>query len=68
MLAEEIPRALGGVAATGAVRGLEGSGGGSAGGKEAEKRTRLAAAAAGQAPAEGPWPHSGELNELAVVI
>ena len=55
MLAEEKPRALGGVAATGAVRGLEGSGGGSAGGKEAEKRARLAAAAAGQAPAEVLW-------------
>ena len=68
MLAEEKPRALGGVAATGAVRGLEGSGGGSAGGKEAEKRTRLAAAAAGQAPAEGPWPHRGSLYELADVI
>ena len=67
MLAEEKPRALGGVAATGAVRGLEGSGGGSAGGKEAEKRTRLAAAAAGQASAEGPWPRWERLFELAAV-
>ena len=68
MLAEEKPRALGGVAATGAVRGLEGSGGGSAGGKEAEKRARLAAAAAGQASAEGPWPRWVRFYELAADI
>ena len=59
MLAEETPRALGGVAVVGAGRGLEGPGGGSAGGKEAEKRTRLAAAAAGQAPAERVRGHTG---------
>jgi hypothetical protein len=56
------------VAAASAVRGLEGSGGGPAGGKEAEKHARRTAAAAGQASAEVLWPRWESLHGLAVVI